>query len=164
MHVLKCSQCQRLVRDLSKFDHDSHSPLHEEGTPKAKSKNKESLAQQNRPRISLFITEWLPSSRAGTATLAGQHAGRGCKMSDYQRKCVLWGPTSWMQGTYSDTNDCCSPNGMSRRPREAESPLCQEQAVGRAMSLTKPPPTRKRSFRSGCIRLTVVSCVRSRRH
>src|ERR1700682_6723249 len=39
IHILKCSQCQLLVCVLCKFDHDSHSPLHEEGTPSPRTWN-----------------------------------------------------------------------------------------------------------------------------
>src|SRR5712664_3422150 len=102
---------------------------------------------KNKPRVSI-----------------GYASGYEYHRSSDKRKCVLWGVTSWMQGTFSDTSDCCSLSWMSCRPREAERPLCQAQAAGRATSLTKPAPTPKRGFRSGCIRLTFVSSVRSRRH
>jgi hypothetical protein len=54
---------------------------------------------------------------------------------------------------------------MSCRLREAElKPSCQEQAAGRAISLTKPAPTLKRSFRSACISPMPICCGASKRH
>ena len=53
---------------------------------------------------------------------------------------------------------------LSASRGKAETVWYQGQATGRVIALTKPILTPKRSFRFGCIRLTVVSCVRSRRH
>jgi len=71
----------------------------------------------------------------------------------------------WTQGTYSDTSGCCLPSGRScPAPGLELKCVCREPGIRRGTSSIRQMPMPKQSFRSGCIKATLVSCGRLRTH